>query len=96
MLNELAKKSVLGNPIRLGIMIYLLTRERSFFKELQEVLEITPGNLDSHLKTLERDGFVKIKKVIADRPRTLVIITEKGAEETKKYLRLMKEILNGI
>jgi len=63
-------------------------------------LEITPGNLDSHLKTLEREGFVKVKKVIADRPRTLIIITEKGAEETKKYLGKylgsLKEILNGI
>lgn len=42
MLNELGRKSVLGNPIRLGIMIYLLTRERTFFKELQDVLSITP------------------------------------------------------
>ncbi len=65
-------------------MIYLLTREKAFFKELQDVLEITPGNLDSHLRTLERAGFVRIKKAIADRPRTIIIITEKGAEETKK------------
>ncbi len=96
MLKELAKKNVLGNPIRLGIMIYLLTRERAFFKELQDVLAVTPGNLDSHLRTLEREGFVKIKKAIADRPRTVVIITEKGADETKKYLKLLKEILNGL
>jgi len=94
MLNELTKKSVLGNPVRLGIMIYLLTHKRAFFKELQEVLSVTPGNLDSHLRTLEKEGFVKIKKAIADRPRTIIIITEKGAEETKKYLKLLKEILN--
>ncbi len=96
MLNELARKSVLGNPIRLGIMIYLLTRERAFFKELQDVLSVTPGNLDSHLKALEKEKFVEIKKVIADRPRTLVVITWKGAEETRRYLKLLKEILNGV
>ncbi len=96
MLNELAKKNVLGNPIRLGIMIYLLTHEKAFFKDLQTILSVTPGNLDSHLRTLEKEGFVKIKKTLADRPRTIVMITEKGAKETKRYLKLLKEILNGI
>jgi predicted transcriptional regulator len=49
-LRELSRNHVLGNPIRLGIMLYLLPRERVLFKELLEVLEVTPGNLDSHLR----------------------------------------------
>lgn len=87
------RDSVLGNPIRLGIMIYLLPRRRALFKELQGVLELTPGNLDSHLKTLERAGYIREMKVFADRPRTMVEITEKGAEETGKYIRRLKGIL---
>jgi len=95
-LRELTKNHVLGNPIRLGIMLYLLPRGRALFKELLEVLEVTPGNLDSHLKTLERAGYVRIYKVFADRPRTAVRITERGAEETGKYLRALREVLNAL
>ncbi|HIP89748.1 MAG TPA: ArsR family transcriptional regulator [Thermococcus paralvinellae] len=95
-LRELVKNHVLGNPIRLGIMLYLLPRERVLFKELQKVLDVTPGNLDSHLKTLERTGCIKMKKVFADRPRTAVEITDKGAEETGKYLRMLKKLLDQV
>ena len=91
MLSEIAKHSVLGNSVRLGIMLYLLPRRRALFKDLQSVLELTPGNLDSHLKFLKRHGYVEIRKVIADRPRTAVRITDKGASETLKYIELLKE-----
>ncbi|AHF81249.1 transcriptional regulator [Thermococcus paralvinellae] len=95
-LRKLVKNHVLGNPIRLGIMLYLLPRGKVLFKELQKVLDVTPGNLDSHLKTLEKAGYVKLTKVFADRPRTAVEITDNGAEETGKYLRMLKELLNQI
>jgi len=95
-LRELTKNHVLGNPVRLGIMLYLLPRGKALFKELLQVLEVTPGNLDSHLRTLEKAGYVKLYKVFADRPRTAVRITEKGAEETGRYLKALKEVLNGL
>jgi len=95
-LRELTKNHVLGNPIRLGVMLYLLPRGRVLFRELREVLEVTPGNLDSHLKALEKAGYVEVYKVFADRPRTAVRITDKGAEETARYLRALREILGSI
>ncbi|NJE85489.1 ArsR family transcriptional regulator [Thermococcus sp. CX2] len=95
-LRELTKNHVLGNPIRLGIMLFLLPREKVLFRDLLEVLEITPGNLDSHLKALEKAGYVEIYKVIADRPRTAVKITEKGAKEMAEYLATLKKILSEI
>ncbi len=95
-LRELTKNSVLGNPIRLGIMLYLLPRGRVLFKELLEVLDVTPGNLDSHLRTLEKAGYIKVYKVFADRPRTAVRITRKGTEETGKYLRTLKSVLSSL
>ena len=95
-LRELTRNHVLGNPVRLGIMLYLLPRGKVLFKELLGVLEVTPGNLDSHLRTLEKAGYVKLYKVFADRPRTAVRITEKGAEETARYLRALKSVLEGM
>jgi len=93
-LRELTKNHVLGNPIRLGIMLYLLPRGRALFKDLLMVLEITPGNLDSHLRTLRKEGYVEIKKVLADRPRTMVKITEKGVIETRKYVERLRKLLS--
>ncbi|ASJ01646.1 transcriptional regulator [Thermococcus gorgonarius] len=75
-IRELTKNHVLGNPTRLAITIYLLPRGRGPFKDLQKVLEITPGNLDSHLKVLEKAGYIKVYKVITDRPRSAVEITD--------------------
>ncbi|NJE04311.1 transcriptional regulator [Thermococcus sp. MV11] len=93
-LRELSRNHVLGNPIRLGIMLYLLPRGKVLFRELLDVLDVTPGNLDSHLKALEKAGYVELYKVFADRPRTAVRITEKGAEETGEYLRALREVLS--
>ncbi len=94
-LRELSRNHVLGSPTRLAVMLYLLPRGRVLFKELMEVLELTPGNLDSHLKTLEKAGYVRIYKVFADRPRTAVEVTKKGAEETTDYLKTLKKIISG-
>jgi DNA-binding MarR family transcriptional regulator len=93
MFRELIENHALGNAIRLSIMLYLLPRGRVLFKELLEILEITPGNLDSHLKRLERENYVKLRKIIADRPRTTVEITEKGAEEVGRYLQTLKRVV---
>ncbi|MBP1911555.1 hypothetical protein J2747_000814 [Thermococcus stetteri] len=41
-LRELSANHVLGNPIRLAIMLYLLPRERALFRDLQRVLDVTP------------------------------------------------------
>lgn len=95
-IRELTKNHALGNPIRLAIMLYLLPRERALFRDILEVLEVTPGNLDSHLKALEKAGYVEVYKVFADRPRTAVKITEKGAMETGDYMRALKEALSAI
>ncbi len=96
MFRELIENHALGNSVRLSIILYLLPRGKVLFKELAEILEITPGNLDSHLKRLEKEGYVRIKKVIADRPRTVVEITEKGAEETGRYIRILKTLVEKI
>ncbi len=90
------KHEVLGNPVRLGIMLYLLSRGRAVFSEIQKVLDLTPGNLDSHLKTLEKAGMVSIRKVIAGRPRTAVEITEKGVDEVREYVDRLKEVLSKV
>ena len=55
-----------------------------------KILDVTPGNLWNHLVRLRDKGYVDIKYVLADRPRRVITITNKGADET---LRLLNEIM---
>jgi len=95
-LKEVVKNRVLGNPVRLGIMLFLLPRGKVPFGDFIPVLNITPGNLDSHLRTLEREGYVTTKKMLLDRPRTVVKITDFGSVETRMYIRNLHKALDEV
>ncbi len=95
-LGEVMGNHVLGNPVRLGIMLYLLPRGKVLFIELQRVLDLTPGNLDSHLRTLEKNGYIKMKKIIHDRPRTAIFITSTGIVETRRYVHALRNLLDSV
>jgi DNA-binding MarR family transcriptional regulator/uncharacterized membrane protein len=86
-----SSKSKLSNPVRLGIMILLKRKPRMIFSEIQKVLQLTPGNLNSHLNHLERCGYISVKKgLLSKGPRTIVEITTAGEEELKTYLSRLK------
>jgi len=93
MIEELAKlsKSPLGNPTRLAIALYLLSRERATFASLRKALKLTPGNLEFHLKALEEAGIVRTYYGFGKRPRKFVELTEKGVEELSEVLRILRE-----
>ena len=93
-LRELAD-SPLGNPTRLAIALYLLSRERTTFIELARALKMTPGNLDFHLKALERAGIVKTYYGFGKRPRKFVELSEKGIEELERLMKILREVVGG-
>lgn len=90
------KRRGFKSSLRLAIMIYLLAKNRVFFTDLVEALNITPGNLWSHLEKLRDEGLINIRYVISGRPRAVISITEKGFEETIQLFKNMVEILNRI
>jgi len=93
-LMNLLKTKGFKSSIRLAIMIYLLLRGKTLFKELLETLETTPGNLWSHLEKLKEEGYIEIKYVIRNKPRTMIKITDKGIEETTKIIKTIITITN--
>ena len=94
MLDKLARlsKSPLGNPTRLAIALYLLSREKATFTSLRKALNLTPGNLEFHLKALEEAEIVRTYYGFGKRPRKFVEITDEGVGELKEVL----EILRGV
>ena len=47
--------------VRLGIMSILMVNEYADFNALKELLDVTDGNLASHLKALEKESLLTLK-----------------------------------
>ncbi len=92
-LRELAK-SPLGNPIRLAIALYLLSRERAMFMDMVRALNLTPGNLGFHLREMEKRGIVKTYYRIGKRPTKFVELTDVGVQELENVMAILREVVN--
>jgi len=82
------------NKIRLGAMSILLANNEASFNDLKDLLEVTDGNLASHLRHLEKEGYISVKKSFINRkPNTVYVITETGKSAFEKHLNVLEEIL---
>ena len=82
------------NRIRLGIMSILSVNEDANFNTLKELLDITDGNLASHLKTLEKAGYLVVtKQFVGRKPNTLYRITEQGRKAFENHIKALESLL---
>lgn len=85
------------NKLRLGIMSILLVNVSATYNTLKETLEATDGNLASHLKHLEKLGYISVSKSFVDRkPNTEYAITDNGKIAFEKHLNTLEEILKNL
>lgn len=64
------------------------------FTSLKEFLDVTDGNLATHIKKLEKEGFVEVEKTfIENKPNTSYSMTLEGKKAFGNYLNLMEEII---
>lgn len=83
--------------IRLGIMSALAVNEKLSFTELKEYLDLTDGNLASHVKALEKDGFINMNKSFVDRkPHTSYFITKAGVNAFNEHLKALENLIRKI
>ena len=81
-------------PARLSILSYLYFTRTAKFTDLQKTLNLTSGNLSSHLRKLESLGLIRISKRFVElKPTTLVVITQEGAERVRAQLQKMRELV---
>jgi len=78
---------------RLAIMTLLATRPRWAFPELKIELQMSDGNLVTHLRTLHQAGYVAVTKEVLDRPQTSYSMTERGRAAFKTYIETLEEIV---
>lgn len=82
------------NRSRLGIMTLLISKEWTDFTELKEKLNLTDGNLSTHLKHLEEMKYLEVRKSFVGRkPNSSYRITEAGNDAFMQHLKALEEII---
>lgn len=96
----MAKRSVLSEldpvisaPVRLAAMALLITGAEADFTLLRERLDLTNGNLLSHLRKLEEAGYIKARKALLGR-RTSYRVTPKGRAAFERHVAALERVVN--
>jgi DNA-binding MarR family transcriptional regulator len=81
--------------IRLGIMSILAVNESVDFATLKSQLQITDGNMASHLTALEKLQYVEVRKqFIGRKPNTSYAVTEAGRQAFASHLDALEKLLS--
>ena len=84
------------NRLRLGIMSVLVVTESADFTELKERLGATDGNLASHLRALEKAGYVEMeKRFVGRKPNTLYRVSPEGRKAFRAHLDALEKLIRG-
>jgi DNA-binding MarR family transcriptional regulator len=80
--------------IRLGIMSALAVNDSVDFNTLKTLLEVTDGNLASHLKGLEAAAYISVNKSFAGRkPVTRYKITKQGRKAFEIHIAALEKLI---
>jgi len=83
--------------IRLGIMSALMVNDYVDFNALKELLELTDGNLASHMRALEQLAYVRVEKSFLGRkPNTRYAVTQEGRLAFEQHIAALEQIIKGI
>ncbi|WP_254561268.1 winged helix-turn-helix domain-containing protein [Dyadobacter diqingensis] len=85
---------VFESKIRLGLMSVLVVNDAVSFNELKELLQLTDGNLASHLKALEETEYILVQKQFVGRkPNTTYKVTEAGQKAFTDHLQVLENMI---
>lgn len=82
--------------IRLGVMSVLIVSDWVDFKDLKEKLQVTDGNLASHITALEKNKFIEVRKsFIGKKPNTSYRITDEGKVAFTNHINALESLIKG-
>ena len=88
---------IFDNRIRLGVMSVLMVNDEISFNELKTLMDVTDGNLASHLKGLEEAGFIKVQKgFIGRKTNTTYSVTKAGEKAFAAHISALEKMIKGI
>lgn len=81
--------------VRLGIMSILMVNDSVDFGSLKEQLNITDGNLASHITALEKLNYVVVKKkFVGKKPNTSYAASKSGRKAFSEHLDALEKLIN--
>ena len=88
---------VFESRISLGVMSILMVNEEINFNDLKQMLEVTDGNLATHIVNLEENGFIKVHKgFVGKRTNTTYVVTKSGEKAFADHITALENIIKGI
>ncbi len=88
---------IFDSRIRLGIMSALMVNAEVNFNELKELIQVTDGNLASHIKTLEESNYIKVQKgFIGRKTNTTYSVTKSGEKAFKTHLEALEQMIKSM
>ncbi len=92
------------NRVRLAIMSILMVNDWVDFSTFKEMLNsvsgengMTDGNLASHMATLEKEGYIEVRKqFVGKKPQTSFTATIAGRKAFTDYLSALENLLKNI
>lgn len=75
-------------------MSALMVNDQMDFNSLKELLDLTDGNLATHLKSLEKSGYIAVTKEFVDRkPKTKYMATPGGKDAFVSHIKAIEQLL---
>ena len=75
-------------------MSVLVVNDWVDFNTLKELLDLTDGNLSSHISSLEKVAFIETKKqFLGKKPKTSYRVTQNGRFEFKKHIDALERMI---
>src|SRR3984893_14605630 len=88
---------IFDSRIRMGVMSVLLVNDEVNFNDLKQLLELTDGNLASHLTNLEENGYIKVHKgFIGRKTNTTYSITKAGEKAFKEHVEALEIMIRNM
>ena len=88
---------IFDNRVRLGVMSILMVNTEMNFNDLKSMLEVTDGNLATHLTTLEEEGFIKVHKgFVGKKTNTTYSVTRAGEKAFTEHISALEKMIKGI
>ncbi len=88
---------VLTQKARLGIISILMVMEETDFNYLKDTLNLTDGNLSTHLSLLEKEKYIRLRKLfVRKKPKTLCQITDRGRRAFLDHMDTLEKIIKDI
>ncbi|TWI83556.1 winged helix DNA-binding protein [Lacibacter cauensis] len=87
-------QKVFDSRVRLGVMSALMVNDQVSFNELKELIQLTDGNLASHLKALEENGYIKVNKgFVGRKTNTTYAVTKAGEKAFRLHLDALEQMI---